>query len=66
MDVANESATLGKIMSDESIVKNTQRSIFKNHNMKVSYISDFKYLSKLSPDDLMGSLFTFEMILNRD
>lgn len=64
MDVTNESATLGQVMSDETLVRKTLRSLPKSYNMKVCSIIDSTDLSKPSRNDLMESLCMFEIMLN--
>ena len=62
-DLANESYSLGKHMTDEDLVRKTLRALSPRFKMKITAIEEVHDLKKLKFDELMGSLMTFELSL---
>jgi len=62
-DLANESYSLGKPMTDEDLVRKTLRALSPRFKMKITAIEEVHDLKKLKFDELMGSLTTFELSL---
>ena len=62
-DIINGLTSLGKIYTNAEIVRKVLRSLPKSWETKVIAITEAKDLSKLSLDELMGSLLTHELIM---
>ena len=62
-DLANESYSLGKAMTNEELVRKTLRALSPRFKMKCTTIEEFHDLSVLKFDELIGSLMTFELSL---
>ena len=62
-DIINGLTYLGKIYTNTEIIRKVLRSLPKSWETKVIAITETKDLSKLSLDELMGSLLTHELIM---
>lgn len=63
-DIANNSFALGKMMSEEKLVRKILRPLPQKLDMKVIAIEEAQDLSTLKVDKLIGSLMTFEVVIN--
>ena len=59
-DLANESYSLGKPMTDEELVRKTLRALSPKFKMKIIAIEEVHDSKTLKFDELMRSLMTFE------
>lgn len=59
-DIANNSFSSGKKISEEKLDRKFLRSLPKKFDMKVTTIEEAQNLSTLKVDELIGSLKTFE------
>ena len=66
--ITNELNSVGKVFSPEDLVRKILRSLDERWIPKVNAIKEAKDLSRLSVEDLIGSLMTHEMELmpNKD
>ncbi|KAK2415952.1 gag-protease polyprotein [Trifolium repens] len=64
LDIANSIEALGEIISDEKLSRKLLRSLPKRFDMKVTAIEEAHDISTMKMDELVGSLQTFEIILN--
>ncbi|MCH79544.1 gag-protease polyprotein [Trifolium medium] len=65
LDYANSFDALGKPISDEELVGKILRSLLTRFDMKVTAIEEAQDLASLSMDELIGSLQTYELGLER-
>ena len=65
-DIVNEAFALGEKYCEEKLVRKTLRSIPKRFVCKVSAIEEAKYIQNMKLEELMGSLRTFEMNLEKE
>ena len=64
LDFANTFDSLGEKLSEEKMVRKMLRSLPKRFDMKVTCIEEFRDLSEIRLDDLVGSLQTYELSAN--
>jgi hypothetical protein len=64
LDIANSFEALGEKMSDEKLSRKLLRSLPKRFDMKVTAIEEAHDISTMKMDELVGSLQTFEIVLN--
>ncbi|KAK2357265.1 hypothetical protein QL285_094555 [Trifolium repens] len=64
LDFANSFEALGEKMSDEKLSRKLLRSLPKRFDMKVTAIEEAHDISTMKMDELVGSLQTFEIVLN--
>ncbi|WJX62830.1 hypothetical protein P8452_47785 [Trifolium repens] len=64
LDIANSFEALGEKMSDEKLSRKLLRSLPKRFDMKVTTIEEAHDISTMKMDELVGSLQTFEIVLN--
>ncbi|KAK2448482.1 gag-protease polyprotein [Trifolium repens] len=64
LDIANSFEALGEKMSDEKLSRKLLRSLPKRFDMKVTAIEEAHDISTMKMDELVGSLQTFEIILD--
>lgn len=62
-DLANESYSLDKPITDEDLVRKTLRALSPRFKMKITEIEEVHDLKTLKFDELMGSIMTFELSL---
>ena len=62
-DITNGLKSLGRIYSNADLVQKILRSLPDKWDPKVTAIQETKDLSKLSLDELMGSLITHELTM---
>ncbi|MCH79564.1 gag-protease polyprotein [Trifolium medium] len=65
LEYANAFDALGKTISDEELVGKILRSLPQRFDMKFTAIEEAQDLSSLTVDELIGSLQTYELGLNR-
>ncbi|KAK2417459.1 putative mitochondrial protein [Trifolium repens] len=64
LDIANSFEALGEKISDEKLSRKLLRSLPKRFDMKVTAIEEAHDISTMKMDELVGSLQTFEIVLN--
>jgi excinuclease UvrABC nuclease subunit len=64
LDIANSFEALGEKMPDEKLSRKLLRSLPKRFDMKVTAIEEAHDISTMKMDELVGSLQTFEIVLN--
>ncbi|WJX55219.1 hypothetical protein P8452_41015 [Trifolium repens] len=64
LDIANSFEALGEKMSDEKLSRKLLRSLPKRFDMKVTAIEEAHDISTTKMDELVGSLQTFEIVLD--
>ncbi|KAK2387055.1 gag-protease polyprotein [Trifolium repens] len=64
LDIANSFEAMGEKMSDEKLSRKLLRSLPKRFDMKVTAIEEAHDISTMKMDELVGSLQTFEIVLN--
>ncbi|KAK2356433.1 hypothetical protein QL285_093765 [Trifolium repens] len=64
LDIANSFEALGEKMLDEKLSRKLLRSLPKRFDMKVTAIEEAHDISTMKVDALVGSLQTFEIVLN--
>ncbi|GAU46879.1 hypothetical protein TSUD_25960 [Trifolium subterraneum] len=64
LDYTNTFASLGEKFPEERMVRKMLRSLPKKFDMKVTAIEEFRDLSAIKLDELVGSLQTYEMSAN--
>jgi hypothetical protein len=64
LDYVNTFDSLGEKLPEERMVRKMLRSLPKKFDMKVTAIEEFRDLSDIKLDDLVGSLQTYEMSAN--
>ncbi len=64
LDYANTFDSLGEKLLEERMVRKMLRSLPKKFDMKVTAIEEFRDLSDIKLDELVGSLQTYEMSAN--
>jgi excinuclease UvrABC nuclease subunit len=64
LDIANSFEALGEKMSDEKLSRKLLRSLPQRFDMKVTTIEEAHDISTMKVDELVGSLQTFEILLN--
>ncbi|KAK2391549.1 gag-protease polyprotein [Trifolium repens] len=64
LDIANSFEALGEKISDEKLSRKLLRSLPKRFDMKVTAIDEAHDISTMKMDELVGSLQTFEIVLN--
>jgi hypothetical protein len=64
LDYANTFDSLGEKISEERLVRKMLRSLPKKFDMKVNAIEEFRDLSEIKLDELVGSLQTYEISAN--
>ncbi|XP_073026767.1 uncharacterized protein [Primulina eburnea] len=63
-EIANEAFNVGEAISNERLVSKVLRSLPERFNIKICVIDEAKDTSKMSLEDLISSLRTFEMNLD--
>ncbi|KAK2364787.1 putative mitochondrial protein [Trifolium repens] len=64
LDIGNSFEALGEKMSDEKLARKLLRSLPKRFDMKVTAIEEAHDISSMKMDELVGSLQTFESVLD--
>ncbi|KAK2404703.1 gag-protease polyprotein [Trifolium repens] len=64
LDIANSFEALGEKISDDKLSRKLLRSLPKRFDMKVTAIEEAHDISTMKMDELVGSLQTFEIVLN--
>ncbi|TYK09548.1 gag-pol polyprotein [Cucumis melo var. makuwa] len=64
LEITNGSLLLGEKISKSKIVRKVLRSLPWKFDMKVTAIEEAQDITTLKPDELFGSLFTFEMAMS--
>jgi len=64
LDYANTFDSLGEKFPEEKMVRKMLRSLPKKFDMKVTCIEEFRELSEIKLDELVGSLQTYEISAN--
>ncbi|KAK2437932.1 putative mitochondrial protein [Trifolium repens] len=64
LDIGNSFEALGEKMSDEKLSRKLLRSLPKRFDMKVTAIEEAHDISTMKMDELVGSLQTFESVLD--
>jgi hypothetical protein len=64
LDIANTFDSLGEKLSDEKLVRKILRSLPKRFDMKVIAIEEAQDISDMKIEELIGSLQSFEIIIN--
>ncbi|KAK2417316.1 putative mitochondrial protein [Trifolium repens] len=64
LDIGNSFEALGDKMSDEKLARKLLRSLPKRFDMKVTAIEEAHDISSMKMDELVGSLQTFESVLD--
>jgi hypothetical protein len=64
LDIANSFEALGEKVSNEKLSRKLLRSLPKRFDMKVTTIEEAHDISTMKVDELVGSLQTFEIVLN--
>ncbi|KAK2380438.1 gag-protease polyprotein [Trifolium repens] len=64
LDIANSFEALGEKMPDEKLSRKLLRSLPKRFDIKVTAIEEAHDITTMKMDELVGSLQTFEIVLN--
>ena len=62
-DIVNSAYNLGEIFDQPKIVKNTLRSLIEDFRLKVTVITESRYMDSILVDELIGSLQSYELDL---
>ncbi|MCI28292.1 gag-pol polyprotein, partial [Trifolium medium] len=65
LDYANSFDSLGEKITDEKLVRKIHRSLPKKFDMKVTAIEEAQKISSMKVCELIGSLQTFELAVNK-
>jgi hypothetical protein len=64
LDIANAFDSLGEKMSEEKLIRKILRSLPKRFDMKVTAIEEAQDISSMKLEELIGSLQSYEIIIN--
>ena len=62
-DIVNSAYNLGEIFDQPNIVKNILRSLIEDFRLKVTVITESRYMDSIPVDELIGSLQSYELDL---
>ena len=62
-DIVNSAYNLGEIFDQPNIVKNILRSLIEDFRLKVTVITESRYMDSILVDELIGSLKSYELDL---
>ena len=62
-DIVNSAYNLGEIFDQPNIVKNILRSLIEDFRLKVTVITESRYMDSISVDKLVRSLQSYELDL---